>query len=315
MKVLITGGAGYLGSLLCQRLATKGISINVLDSLYYGGIPLLGIQSLPGLKFFYGDIRDGAAVREAMVGCQAVIHLAALVGYPACDQDHGLARSVNIGGTREAVNALEGRRLIYASTGSTYGKVEGVCTEKTPIAPATLYGETKAEGEKLAMEAGAVCLRFTTVFGVSPRMRYDLLLNTLVHDAVNTGQIHLYEPNAKRTFHHVQDTISTIEHALLQGYVRCCFNVGDEALAFTKLQAARVIAELTGCSLTVGKAGHDPELRDYEVDFSKYRTSFSPSRMTLGDGIKELMSVSRRLPNPKQETLSFVTARETTRHE
>lgn len=308
MKVLVTGGAGYLGSLVCHQLTRKGIAVNVLDSLYYGGLPLLGIWTLPKLTFFHGDIRDPRAVRDAMKDCDCVVHLAALIGTPACEHKPQLAQDVNVAGTRSVIEQLDGRRLIYASTGSSYGKVNGLCTETTPIAPLTVYGRTKAEGEKVVLDADGVALRFSTLFGVSPRMRYDLLINTLCHDAVRTRRIVLFQPSAHRTFYHVADTAHAVVQAVQSKacLLHNCYNVGAAALTCTKLEVGRKIAKVTGCSVEATGQGRDPDWRDYAVDFSRFEREFGLPRWSLDKGIEELVTVSGHLGHIR-ESISFWT--------
>ena len=170
-KVLITGGAGYIGSMLTPTLLEQGYHVTIFDSMVYGALPLLGFSRSPNLDIIKGDVRDRNEVAKVVKDHDWILHLAAVVGYPACAADPQLSVATNVDGTRNVLDCMgKGQRLIFASTGSTYGKVEGVATEETPIAPLTLYGQTKRDGEMLIRDSNRdhVILRFATVFGSSP---------------------------------------------------------------------------------------------------------------------------------------------------
>ncbi|KAH6927578.1 hypothetical protein HPB50_005695 [Hyalomma asiaticum] len=178
-EVLVTGGAGYVGSCLVPLLLERGWRVAVYDTFAGGLGPLL-----PGVG--------------------AVIHLAAVVGYPACSRDPELAEDINVGGTRTLIEQMSpSQRLVYASTGSCYGAVpEGLCTEETPLSPLSVYGRTKAESEDLVLKSGGVALRLATVFGVAPRMRVDLLVNDLSRRALRDGELEVYESDFWRSLLH-----------------------------------------------------------------------------------------------------------------
>ena len=189
-------------------------------------------------------MRDEEVVKQALDQQDLVIHLAAIVGYPACAADPGRAVSTNVDGTRNIVKNLAGRKLIFASTGSTYGKVDGICNEDTPIDPLTLYGSTKWEAEQLVTAAGGVALRFATVFGASPRLRLDLLVNDFVYQALHNRQIILYEGHFRRTFLHSQDAARSYLFAIdyydkMSGQA---FNVGDDSMNYTNREVAQLIS-------------------------------------------------------------------------
>src|SRR5262245_36053347 len=217
MKVLVTGGAGYIGAVLVPHLLERRHGVRVLDNLMYGGNSLLPLVRREGFEFVRGDVRDARDVREAMRGCDVVIHLAAIVGFPACRKYPDLATSINVDGTKiVAQEAGKNRLVLFGSTGSNYGAlVDDVCTEETPLHPLTLYGKTKTAAERHIMErCNAVAYRFATAFGTSPRMRLDLLINEFVYTAMKMRYLVVYEANFMRTFIHVHDIARSFRFAI-----------------------------------------------------------------------------------------------------
>ena len=297
MKILVTGGAGYIGSILIPQLLAAGHQVTILDTFSWGIRPILHFAADPRLEIISGDIRDPRAVRDALRSQDMVLHLAAIVGYPACAANPDSARSTNVGGTRELVAALEGRQIVFASTGSTYGKVEGICTEDTPIDPLTLYGSTKWEAERMVVEAGGVALRFATVFGVAPRLRLDLLINDFVYQALHARQIVLYEGHFRRTFLHVADAARSYLIAIerYSDMAGQAFNVGDEALNFTKREIAAKVREYVEFYLHEAAVGTDPDKRDYAVSYQKFQALGFRAEVSLDQGIRELIKVLRHL--------------------
>lgn len=293
--VLITGGAGYIGSSLVSVLLERGYRVTVFDRFDFGIFPLLPFVSDANLKIIKGDVRDKVALKQAIdnKNITAVIHLAAIVGYPACSQAPEEAVAINEQGTANVVEALSpGQKLIFASTGSCYGAVDALCTEETPICPLTLYGRTKAVAEGLVISAGGVVLRLATLFGVSHRMRLDLLINDLTGRALSEHAISLYEANFRRTFLHVRDAANAFYFALskfnrMAGQV---FNVGDESMNMTKRLAAEKIAQAIGeVQLDFSCEGEDQDKRDYEVSYEKIKKLGFRSTITLEEGIEELI--------------------------
>jgi nucleoside-diphosphate-sugar epimerase len=187
--------------------------------------------------------------------------------------------------------------LIFASTGSTYGRVKGVCTEETPIAPLTLYGRSKGEAESMILDRGGVSLRFATVFGVSPRLRLDLLVNDFVYQAVRTKLLVLYEGHFRRTFLHVKDAAASYLFAI-DNYDRVkgeVFNVGDARMNYTKLQVAKAIREHADYHLYEADVGEDQDKRDYEVSYDKINALGYRASIALDEGIAELVKVLSHL--------------------
>jgi nucleoside-diphosphate-sugar epimerase len=270
----------------------------VLDTFMYGIEPLLHVADHPSLRIVRGDVRDARLVREELAKHEAVIHLAAIVGHPACSRDPIAARTTNAGGTENICRGIaKGQRLIHASTGSVYGKVDGLCTEETPLNPLTLYGETKASAEQTVLAAGGVCLRLATAFGVSPRFRMDLLVHDLAHMALTQRQAVLYEPGARRSFLHVRDMATAFlvaleHHDELAGG---CFNVGDESLNLTKAEVARSIQAQVPFQIDESGVGADADARDYAVSYTRFRElGFRPG-IGMAEGLGGILKILRAL--------------------
>jgi len=298
MKILVTGGSGYIGSLLIPLLLERGNKVTIFDNYLWGVRPILHYANDKNLEIVTGDVRDENVIKPYIAQSDVIIHLAAIVGYPACASDPARAISTNVDGTRNIVrNMSKHQQLIFASTGSTYGKVDGVCDENTPIAPLTLYGFTKSEGEKMSLEVGGVGLRFATVFGLSPRLRLDLLINDFVYQAVHQKQIVLYEGHFRRTFLHSRDAAQSYLFTLdnydkMQGEA---FNIGDDKMNYTKKQIALVIKNYLNFYLHEADIGEDLDKRDYEVSYEKINNLGFKITIDLNEGIEELIKVLKHI--------------------
>ena len=298
MRILVTGAAGYIGSVLVGSLLDRGWEVFGLDYLSKGGAGLLAYVSNAGFSFLRGDIRDSRVLEEALSDCDVVIHLAAIVGFPACRANPLEARSINVDGTRALMDAVHrfGSRdllVLYGSTGSNYGALEqGVCTEETPLNPLSQYGITKTEAEQIVMQgATSVAYRFATAFGVSPRMRIDLLVNELVYLATTQGHMVVYESSFMRTFIHVRDIAEAFVHAILnssrlKGNI---YNVGSNDMNFSKRSVSLKIGNKTGAYVHFADVGSDADKRNYVVDYSKISSSGYSTHISMDDGIEELV--------------------------
>lgn len=305
MKILITGGAGYIGTTLTELLLQQGFTVRVLDSLKFNQWnTLIPFFRHHNYEFIRGDIRDVTAVKEALKGIDAIVHLAAIVGFPACQQSPDEAKQVNLHAT-VVLNTLRSTiPMVYASTGSVYGKVEDMCHEDTTPAPLTLYGETKFAGEDDTMFHGnAIAYRFATAFGLSPRMRLDLMPNDFTYQLVADRTLTVYQPHARRTFIHVQDMARAILHGLqcFDGMTGQVYNVGDNRLNCTKGQLVELIQRFTpDTQVWHNGNGTDPDMRDYEVNYTRIKNTGFTCEWTLERGIAEMARAFSgwKIPNP-----------------
>lgn len=304
MKILVTGGAGYVGSLLVPELLNKGYRVVVLDNLMYNQISLLPYFINRNFEFIKGDIRSARTVSRALKGVDLIIHLAAIVGGPACNRNTRLAREVNYHATVTIdKHRHSSQGMIFASTGSNYGKVEGICVEDSPLNPLSLYAVTKVNSEMRLLDSGnAVVYRYATSFGISPRLRTDLFINDMVFNALKNRSIVVYERHFRRTFIHVRDMVRSLIFAV-ENYDRLrddVFNVGHESLNCTKEAILLKIKERIDFHLSFAEIGSDVDQRDYEVSYQKIRSKGFETIYTLDDGIDELMKAYQliSLPNP-----------------
>lgn len=300
MRILITGGGGYLGCVLVRHLLqTTRHSLVILDRFDWGVQPLvsaIGAQK-DRVVVHRADVRDPSNLWEALIGCvDAIIHLAAIVGYPACDAAPQDADTTNVEGTGRCClysDRIGGCPVIFASTGSTYGKVSGLATEETPISPLTRYGRTKALAERIVLDHGGVALRLATLYGLSPRMRWDLLVHDFCRRAVEDGELRVYEPHARRTFLHVEDAADAFAHAVEGRLAPGVWNIGHASGNLTKSQLAELVSLETGCRVTEIE-GADPDQRDYAVSYQKVYPYWQPDEARgLGKTVPGLVQVAR----------------------
>jgi len=295
MKILITGGAGFVGSVLTPMLLNNGYSVRVYDNLMYGIGGIINCFNDSKFDFVEGDIVDKDKLARAVDGCDAVIHLAALVGFPACKRDSELAWKVNVLGSRILCEVLSNEiPLIFASTGSVYGKLSEICTEKSETNPLTIYGESKLKAEHwIRRRENSVVLRFATAFGISPRMRLDLLINDFVFTALKERNLIVYEKNYRRTFLYITDMVRSFIFALenfdkMRGDI---FNVGDERMNCSKEDIAEAIKERINFYLHYVESDdfHDEDERNYEVDYSKINNLGFSTEISIEKGISRLL--------------------------
>ncbi len=298
MRILVTGGAGYVGLTLVPILLDQGHRVRVLDALKFGGHGLLPCCQNRFFDLIKGDVCDPETVKSALDDVDAIIHLAAVVGYPACKKEPQLAQTINVDGTANLLRERKpDQKFLFALTGSIYGSIpDYVCNEETPRAPITLYGETKATAEQMVLDGGnSVAYRFATAFGVSNRMRLDLMPNDFTYQAVKNRNLIVYEGGFKRTFVHVRDMARSFIFALERwSEVKDdVYNVGHESMNFTKEDVVRKILEHVDYYLHFAEVGTDADQRNYEVSYEKIRKKGFETTVDLDRGIGELVRAAR----------------------
>src|SRR6266566_2756179 len=303
--VLVTGGAGYVGAVVVGELLERGYRVRVIDSLVHGSVPsLLLAWGRDHFEFIRGDVREDALRRRAVKGVRAVVHLAAVVGDPACARQPDLARDVNLGATTALVadaHAAGVERFLLASTCSNYGRMNGseFVDEEGELAPVSLYAETKvaAERELLKSANGAMapsCLRFATVFGTSPRMRFDLTVNEFTRNVSVQGHLLVYGEQFWRPYIHVRDVARAVALALgaesetIRGQV---FNVGDTRENYRKLDIVGLLEQrFPGAKFEFVHKEEDP--RDYRVSFEKFERHLGfRAQRSVAEGIDEVFTL------------------------
>ena len=301
-RVLVTGGAGYLGSVLCEHLLDAGYRVTVLDNLTHRQPSLFHLCANPAFTFEFGDARDEALVTRLAREADVLIPMAAVVGAPACDRDPWLARSLNV----DAVGVLNRLRspdqlVLFPTTNSGYGMRPGAayCTEETPLEPVSLYGQTKAQAEAELLESrNVISLRLATVFGMSPRMRVDLLVNHFVYAAVKDRYLVIFEKHFRRNFVHIRDVADCMIHCIRHAREMTgrCYNVGLDSANLTKEQLAlKVKEQVPDFRIEFASVGHDPDRRDYIVSNQRLREAGFIARRSLEEGITELLKGYRML--------------------
>lgn len=296
--VLVVGGAGYIGSLLAEKLIQLGYRVRVLDALLYGREPLRAVDHHPDFGLMMGDCRNIQDVVRAVQGVDAIIDLAAIVGDPACEQDRAAAREINYGATRMMIEVAKGNgvgRFVFASSCSVYGATDDEVDERSKVSPISVYAQTKVDSERALLAAASsefhpAILRLATVFGLGYRPRFDLVVNLLSARAKQDGKITIFNGQQWRPFIHVRDVVEAIVLALeapervVGGEI---FNVGDARLNYTLQQVAETIQEVFPDTAVEHLANTD--LRNYRVNFDKVRNRLSfQARHSLRQGVEEL---------------------------
>ncbi|MDA0699488.1 MAG: NAD(P)-dependent oxidoreductase [Chloroflexi bacterium] len=301
-RVLVTGGAGYLGSILCEHLLAADYQVTVLDNLLYGQTPLFHLCTNPNFDFVFGDARDEKLLADLISRHDVLIPLACIVGAAACDRDPLMARSVNFDSV-VLLNRLRGKEqlVIYPTTNSGYGTKTGdvFCTEDTPLEPISLYGNTKADAEAVLLQSpNAITLRLATVFGMAPRMRLDLLVNHFVHAAVTDRYLVIFEKHFMRNYIHIRDVADCFIYCIRNARTMAGrpFNCGLDNANLSKEELALKIREhVPDFFIHFAEVGHDPDKRNYVVSNQRLREAGFEALRSLDDGIRELLKGYRML--------------------
>ena len=296
MKILITGGAGYLGSIVTPHLLNKGHEVTVLDNFLFRQNSLADCCHYESFNVVRGDCREASILKNLLKDADIIIPLAAMVGAPLCDQDKLAAESVNHSAVKLICDLVSpDQRIIIPITNSGYGVGEEgkFCTEKTPLRPISLYGKTKVVAEKEVLSRdNSISFRLATVFGMAPRMRLDLLVNDFVYRAVNDRSLLIFEGHFKRNYIHVRDIARVFEHAidnfkLMKGKP---YNAGLEEANLSKLElCAKIKEHLPEFVYIEAKVGEDPDKRDYIVSNQRLLSSGFQTEWNLDRGIRELI--------------------------
>lgn len=296
MRILVTGGAGYIGSVLVPVLLENGYEVTVVDNFLYNQNSLLDCCHDPKLDIVRGDCRDKGLISKLIKGADAIFPLACLTGAPLCSKDPVNAKTINLDAVKMILD-LKGddQVVIFPTTNSGYGiGQKGVfCTEKTPLKPISVYGKLKVEAEKAILDSGsAITLRLATAFGVSPRMRLDLLVNDFVYRAVIDRYLVIFEGHFKRNYIHVRDVAKAFMHCLknFKKMKNEAYNVGLSDANLSKLElCTHIKKQVPDFYFTEAAIGEDPDKRDYIVSNEKIeKTGFKPD-VSIQSGIAELI--------------------------
>ncbi|MSU80656.1 MAG: SDR family NAD-dependent epimerase/dehydratase [Gemmataceae bacterium] len=295
-QVLITGGAGYIGSVLVPSLLQEGYGVHVLESFTFGQSSLAECCADPNFQITRGDCRDKSTMTRLLREADYIIPLAAIVGAPACNADATAATSINLDAIKLILSLRSpNQRILLPNTNSGYGIGDKgtFCTEESPLRPISLYGCTKVQAEVAVLDAGnAITFRLATVFGMSPRMRLDLLVNDFVYRAIIDRAVVIFEGHAKRNFIHVRDVARAFVHGLSQfdGMKNQAYNVGLSDANLSKIELCTEIRKQLPYFVFLEAAiGEDPDKRDYIVSNAKIEgTGFRPNH-GIAAGIRELI--------------------------
>ncbi len=294
-KVLITGGSGYLGSVITEKLLNKGYSVTILDNLMYNQTSSIIFSHNPNFEFIYGDVRNKELLKNLVFDFDVIIPLAAIVGFPACDRDKELATAINYEHVRFICELVGDTKIkvVYPNTNSGYGIGEnGKCTEKSPLNPISHYGVTKVKAESEVLKIGGISVRLATVFGTSPRMRMDLLVNEFVYKALTDKYITIFEKNFVRNYIHIRD-VANVFLFMIEDYETHTgevFNVGLSDANLSKQQLVEKIQEyISDFAVTYSDYFEDPDKRDYIVSNQKIEDAGWEPEYSLDDGIEELI--------------------------
>jgi nucleoside-diphosphate-sugar epimerase len=305
-KVLITGGAGYIGSVLTEVLLDRGFQVTVFDNLMYKQTPLLHLCNFPDFNFIKGDVTNKKELLPHIINNDTIIPLAAIVGAPACDINKDLAVDINYTQIEFIVDNLrKNQKLIMPNTNSQYGSSDKTITEESPFNPLSHYAITKCKAEEYIMDWGnGICLRLATVFGVSPRMRTDLLVNDFVYKSMVDGCLVLFQSHFKRNYIHVRDIAETFLYCI-ENYDRLngeVFNVGLSNANLSKMELAETIKNyFPNLVIIENDFAVDGDNRNYIVSNDKLEATGWEPEYTIKDGIEELIKAYQMVITDKNK--------------
>ncbi len=304
MKILVTGGAGYIGSVLVPELLKAGNEVTVLDNFLYKQSSLIDCCQYKSFNIINGDVNDEEILKRAADGAEVIYPLAALVGFPVCDKNKLGAVNTNLKAIEKLLEIRDkSQKIIFPCTNSGYGLGQGqqFCTEESPITPISLYGKTKMEAERIVLEGGnSVTYRFATLFGASPRMRTDLLVNDFVYRAVFDKALVVFEGSFMRNYLHVRDAARALMFAAenfdnMKGET---FNCGLDDANMSKLELCALIKEyIPQFTYIEAPIGKDPDQRNYIVSNQKLISRGFRTKYSINDGIEELIKVYSIIKN------------------
>ena len=295
MKILITGGSGYLGSVITGNFLQKGAKVTVLDNLMYNQTSSIIYSHNKNFKFIYGDVRNKSLLKDLVFDFDVIIPLAAIVGFPACDRDKDLATAVNYEHVRYICELVKGTntKIVYPNTNSGYGIGEsGECTEESPLNPISHYGVTKVKAEGEVLGIGGISVRLATVFGTSPRMRMDLLVNEFVYKALTDKYITIFEKDFVRNYIHIRD-VANVFLFMIENYEKHSGEVFNVGLSDANLSKEQLVEKIKGYvpdfAITYSDYYSDPDKRDYIVSNEKIESVGWVAEHSLDNGIEELI--------------------------
>ena len=295
MKILITGGSGYLGSVITEKLLNKNYEVTILDNLMYNQTSSITFTHNPNFNFIYGDVRDKSLLKSLVNTFDVIIPLAAIVGFPACDRDKDLATAINYEHVRYICELVNGTkiRVVYPNTNSGYGIGEsGECTEESPLNPISHYGVTKVKAEGEVLGIGGISVRLATVFGTSPRMRMDLLVNEFVYKALTDKYITIFEKDFVRNYIHIRD-VANVFLFMIENYEKHSGEVFNVGLSDANLSKEQLVEKIKGYvpdfAITYSDYYSDPDKRDYIVSNEKIESVGWVAEHSLDNGIEELI--------------------------
>ena len=294
-NILITGGAGYIGSMLSTKLVEIGHKVTVVDKLVYSESSLNHLYSFKNFNFINCDVRDNSKMTQLIKKNQIIIPLAGLVGAPLCEKNKKEAVEVNFKVIKNCVKNLKNKKIIFLMSNSGYGvgKKNEYCDENSPLNPISLYGKTKCDAEKEVIKTkNYVCFRLATVFGFSYRMRSDVMVNNFVYNAIKTKKLKLFEPHFRRNFIHVKDVVDCIIYTInnFKKMKNNIYNAGLNSANITKIQLAKLIKKnIKTLKISEIKGIKDPDQRNYFVSNNKLKQKGFEAHRGLNEGIMELI--------------------------